>query len=267
MTDFWDTRNEDQLFRMWKEWSWWQAQAPGNDIEHFLSELYDKRIAKNEEPYKLIWGYENSSNFNPKESLGLLTGTQNLEPEAKWGKICTGGWWPKVFVFYWLVIKCHILTWDNLQIKGFYGPSRCCMCEENIETINHLLDECKVADSIWEKGAAYFKKNHHHKGWLDITIADWPMNDFKNQIVNHLWELLLGFTLWEIWNSIEAHLKETISLQQWMKEEFFAEENERIIMYDLGIGELPPNNLIARSIPATVSSPSYWYAPPAGSFC
>ena len=70
-----------------------------------MIELYDKRIAKNEDPNKLRWGYDNSGNFNPKEALGLLTGTQNMELEAKWGKIWTRGWWPKVSVFYWLVIK------------------------------------------------------------------------------------------------------------------------------------------------------------------
>ena len=102
----------------------------------------------------------------------MLTVTQNLDPEAKWRKIWTGGWWPTVSFFYWKVIKWHILTWDNLQIRGFYGPSRCCMCEENNETINHLLDECKVEDSIWEKGAAIFRRNHRHRGRLDITIAD-----------------------------------------------------------------------------------------------
>ena len=107
-----------------------------------------------------------------------------MEPEAKWGKIWIGGWWPKVSIFYWLVIKRCILTWDNLQIKGIYGPSRCCMCEENNEPINHLLDECKVEESIWEKGADIFRKNHHHKGRPNFTIAEWPMNCFKNKIVN-----------------------------------------------------------------------------------
>ena len=123
VVDFWDTGNEDQLFRTWKDQIWWQAQAPGEDIEYFISELYSKIIAKNEGLDKLRWGYTNSGNFNPKEALGLLTGTQNLVPNAKWGKIWTGGWWPKVFVFYWLVIKHCILTWDKLHIRGFHGPS------------------------------------------------------------------------------------------------------------------------------------------------
>ena len=59
VADIWDTRNEDQLFRTWKERSWWQAQAPREDIEYFVSKLYSKRIAKNKGPDKLRWGYDN----------------------------------------------------------------------------------------------------------------------------------------------------------------------------------------------------------------
>ena len=107
---FWDNDSEDQMFRRWKERNWWHAKAPGEDIENFLLEVYKKMITKNEDPDKLRWGYTNSGNFNPKESLRLLTDTQNNIPEAKWGKLWKGGWWPKVSILCWLVIKCHILT-------------------------------------------------------------------------------------------------------------------------------------------------------------
>ena len=72
--ELWDTRNEDQIFRSWKYWSWWKSQAPGEEIEYFISELHSRIIAKTEGLDKLRWGYTNSGNFNPKESLGLLIG-------------------------------------------------------------------------------------------------------------------------------------------------------------------------------------------------
>ena len=75
MAEFWDTRDTDHLFRSWKDRNWWQAQAPEEDIEDFISKLYSKRIAKNDGPDKLRWGYTNSRNFNPKETLGLVTET------------------------------------------------------------------------------------------------------------------------------------------------------------------------------------------------
>ena len=75
VAEFWDNGNEDQMFRRWKERSWWQAKSLGEDIKDFLIGLYEKRITKNEDHDKLRWGYTNSGNFNPKEALGFLTGT------------------------------------------------------------------------------------------------------------------------------------------------------------------------------------------------
>ena len=119
------------------------------------------------------------------------------------------------------------------------------MCEEKDETINHLLDKCRVANSLWEREATIFRRDHRHRGRPDLNIAEWPTNRFKNKIVNRLWELFPGFTIWEIWktrnkqifekkarkpeemwNSIETHMKETITLQSWSQEEFSAESNE-----------------------------------------
>ena len=81
------------------------------------------------------------------------------------------------------------------------GPSRCYLCETSNETINHLLDECPIAEAIWEKGIVMFKKNHRHKGLPDLTIEEWSKNTFKNKIVNRVWELFPGFTFWEIWKT------------------------------------------------------------------
>ena len=181
---FWDNNNSDQRVKRWKGKRWWQDKAPGEDIENFIAEISKKRFSKSEEPDKLRWGYSNTGNFNPKEALGLLTETIHISPEAKWIKIWKGGWWPKILVFFWLVIKHRILTWDNLQVRGFHRPSCCPMCEEKNESINHLLDECRIANSLWEKGTPIFRRDNRHRGRPDITIAEWPLNRFKSKIVN-----------------------------------------------------------------------------------
>ena len=159
------------------------------------------------------------------------------------------------------------------------------MCEENFKSINHLLDECRIANSLWEKGATIFKKDHKHKGRSDITIVDWPISSFKNKIVNRLWELFPDFTIWEIgktrnkqtfknkarkleeiWNSIETHMKETTSLHSWSQEEFVVEISERSILHAFGLEEIPQYNSIAHSHLVHVSIPFFRNAPPAGSF-
>ena len=79
--------------------------------------------------------------------------------------------------------------------------TRCCLCEVNNESINHILDEFPIEGAIWERDSGVFKKNHRHKGRHDLTIAKWPKNIFKNKIVNKVWELFLRFIVWEIWKT------------------------------------------------------------------
>ena len=141
-------------------------------------------------------GYTNLGNFNIKEAIGSLTKTHRME-EGKWRKILCGRWWPKVADFCLLLLRIHILTWGNIQAHGFMGPLRCFLSENNKKTINHLLDECMIAKAIWEKGTGIFKKNHRHKGRRDLTIVEWPKTSFKNKILNRVWDLFLGFTVWE----------------------------------------------------------------------
>ena len=79
-------------------------------MDEFFSELCARKVPRNDGLEKLSWGYSNTGNFNLKQALGLVTGTQNIELEAKWGKIWGGGWWPKVMTFCWLVLERCILT-------------------------------------------------------------------------------------------------------------------------------------------------------------
>lgn len=54
----------------------------------------------------------------------------------------------RVCFFTWLVHHNSILTLDNLATRGRTLVNRCCMCKEDLESINHLFIHCKVANEI-----------------------------------------------------------------------------------------------------------------------
>ena len=110
VAEFWDHNIVDHRFRRWKAKRWWQDKALGDDLDNFLPELSKKIFPLSDEPDKLRCQYSTYGNYNPKESIGLLMETLNVILEAKWNKIRKGGWWPKVSIFCWLVIKRRILT-------------------------------------------------------------------------------------------------------------------------------------------------------------
>ena len=80
-------------------------------------------------------------------------------------------------------------------------PSRCSFCEDATKIINHLLDEFPMASALWEKGEPKFKKKSIHKERSDLTLANWPNQVFKNEILNRAWELFPSFVVWEIWKT------------------------------------------------------------------
>jgi hypothetical protein len=47
------------------------------------------------------------------------------------------------------MLEQKILTWENLIKRGLIGPSRCVICGENEETLNHLFVECQFTKDIW----------------------------------------------------------------------------------------------------------------------
>jgi hypothetical protein len=62
-------------------------------------------------------------------------------------------WWIKIplkiKVFMWLTLHNSILTRDILIRRGWKGKdSRCCFCDE-LETIDHLFFECRLARFVW----------------------------------------------------------------------------------------------------------------------
>ena len=117
VSEFWDFGSPDKIFKTWKIKEWWQTLVPTEDMDDFYMELCSRKIPWHNGMNKIRWGYSNLGRFNTKESIGLLTETHRLEKEAKWRKFWGGKWWPKVAAFSWLILKCHILTWDNIQVR------------------------------------------------------------------------------------------------------------------------------------------------------
>ena len=101
--------------------------------------------------------------FSIKESYNIKIGNQE-DDEGTWKKIWISNMCPKVALFTWLVVKGRIITNENLRRRGVQGPSQCCMCYQEEESMGHLLDSCPFAVAIWDKGAMGFRRCNKRRG-------------------------------------------------------------------------------------------------------
>ena len=57
---------------------------------------------------------------------------------------------PKLGFFAWEASWGKVLTLDQLKKRGITLVNRCFLCEENEETIDHLLIHCSRAKMLWD---------------------------------------------------------------------------------------------------------------------
>jgi hypothetical protein len=55
----------------------------------------------------------------------------------------------KVKLFFWLLLKNKLLTWDVLSGRGWEGLSFYILCRNNQETSQHLFITCPFTHKIW----------------------------------------------------------------------------------------------------------------------
>ena len=52
---------------------------------------------------------------------------------------------PKIKIFLWLLIRNALPTCDFLIAKKLEIPNRCCLCDHNIENIDHVFMSLKMS--------------------------------------------------------------------------------------------------------------------------
>ena len=101
----------------------------------------------------------------------------------------------KIPCFIWLVENGRILTWDQLQSRGFHGPSRCVLCERNEEDIYHLFLACPFMVYIQAHFEAKYRLSFPSLNSVSSHLAQW----FKLVVRLAPYRYLPLFIFWGIW--------------------------------------------------------------------
>jgi len=149
--------------------------------------------------------------FTTKEAYQLRYSAFETDKDQIWERVWQSGIWPKLSTFLWLLSKRHILTWDNLQKRGFIGPSRCPNCNLNPESIRHLMETCPLATQLWEKIEQCNRRSEDRMGDITETIRNWPKQPFQSLLLISLWNLIPSFLYWIFWKERNSRIFNNIS--------------------------------------------------------
>jgi exonuclease III len=279
--DFWLPAPERQPWRQWKNNAIDLQIRENLDLKPWQECMHSRKIPAREGSDILRWGHTTSGTFSVKEAYHLQGHTSSQGHDSIWSKVWQPFIWPKISFFLWLTVQNRILTWDNLLKRGFTGPSRCALCMQAEETMEHLLNTCHFSQQIWDWGAQSMRRSQRDRSSIRETLVNWDIVSFQNPILQRIWQLLPGFILWAIWKErnqrifhstsspplttwerVTRCIKETILSSSGLQDDMQGKPEEKSILDGWNLPTIIQAQ--GKTIHRQASSPTSWSPPPPG---
>jgi len=141
-----------------------------------------------------------------------------------------------------------------------------------------------MANQLWDKVSFRCQKRCRGEGDIINSLRQWPKHPYKSKVLNHLWSIIPGIVLWnvwkkrnhrifknkrspleETWSRIHRNIQETMALQVWTKEDLPSTDNEHNILVNWQL-QLPQDSLKISTSNNNCKNICYWKAPPKNSY-
>jgi len=150
------------------------------------------------------WKFEASGLFSSRSAYrAFFAGSVGFEPWKRLWK----SWAPsKCKTFVWLAIRNRCWTADRLQKRGLPHPDCCPLCDQEEETVQHLLTTCVFARQFWFSILQPLNLSQLVPRHTDNSFADWWKKSWK-KLQKHLrkgFNSLVILGAWVIWKHRNA---------------------------------------------------------------
>lgn len=186
----WLTAGELNLPQHWHD-CW------GNYIARFSA----AGIKFNSEPNSLTWdGPGGNGILNVKNLYNVLERNTPNPHLPRWWHRRLWKWNipPKLRLFIWLCFHNKILTWCNIQKRGFNGPGRCVLCKSEGEDIHHLFIHCRFVQLVWQ---VIRDKIYAPDDWKGSELEDCIRNWLKAHGPNSTIPFFVIESIWKVRNT------------------------------------------------------------------
>lgn len=143
---------------------------------------------------------------NPKGVYSVASGYQFLLSHRLEGVEVQ--WWKKVWnkfsspkcnLFVWTLAQNRCLTWDNIQKRGFQGPSIYVLCGGGEEDSAHLFFRCSFASQLWHFWWGVWNSSYVHASSLINFWSILGRPPSAASFLQDVWFLGPTYIVWQIW--------------------------------------------------------------------
>jgi hypothetical protein len=156
------------------------AEPLAEEWDCYRQSLIESGISLGEKQDELIWiGGDKSGNISVKNIYEALSNSLwNYKAWRMEEKFMEVGVSLKIKLFVWLIAENKILSWKNLQKRGWKGPGICNLCKKDRESTKHLFLNCSFTRSVWEE---LKKALNLGTGWNGNTVVE----SFRNWTIQN----------------------------------------------------------------------------------
>ncbi|KAL4336136.1 hypothetical protein GQ457_07G003110 [Hibiscus cannabinus] len=148
---------------------------------------------------RVLWTHTEKGRFQVRSAYEVRTGVRFGPTEAVWAVVNRFRGLPKIRTFLWLVCHSRILTNAERFRRHMTNDNSCPLCGSPVKDIDHMLQRCPVAISVWSQ----FVRSAYLVEFLDMELKQWihvNLTDARKYIATHVdWDILFGSIVWNIW--------------------------------------------------------------------
>ena len=95
---------------------------------------------------------------------------------------------PKRWEFQYRILNCIILTNEKLSLIGVVESPNCTFCEEEAESVEHLLFSCRISSDVWKHVLSWLRDNDLHVGTINQSDVIFRKLDIVEDyiLINHI---------------------------------------------------------------------------------
>ena len=179
-------------------WAWRRrirSQAETTELNDLTNLLLNLHLTNNMDTWEFIPDASRQFTVNSMRKL-ISASTNTNNSHTKWNKLLPS----KVNILTWRVSNKRLPTRSNLDSRGIdLDSTRCPLCDNDIETEDHVFVYCPIARDTWKAVFSWWKIIDFSPANLEevLSMAD-QVSILQNQ--RKFFDAVVYTTLWALWN-------------------------------------------------------------------